>query len=74
MTLHEQAMVVSEKAGKRSGPKGTMHNVFIPPVLIFSFLLALAALVLNTINPGIAAVVGATSALIFMAIVIGWGR
>ncbi len=51
-----------------------MHNVFIPPTLILSFLLALAALVLNAINPGIAAVTGAFAALIFLAMLLGWGR
>jgi hypothetical protein len=51
-----------------------MHHVFIPPPLILSFLLALAALLLNTINPGVAAVVGAIAALIFMGMLIGWGR
>jgi len=51
-----------------------MHNVFIPPALILSFLLGLAALLLNAINPGVAAVVGAFAALIFMAMLIGWGR
>lgn len=51
-----------------------MHNVFIPPALIVSFLLGLAALLLNAINPGVAAVVGAVAALIFMAMLIGWGR
>lgn len=51
-----------------------MHNVFIPPALILSFLLGLASLLLNAINPGVAAVVGAVAALIFMAMLIGWGR
>jgi hypothetical protein len=51
-----------------------MHNLFIPPLLILSFLLALGALVLNATNPGIAVVFGASAALIFMAMVIGWGR
>lgn len=67
-------MVVSKDAGERSGSKGSMHNVFIPPTLILSFLLALAALVLNAINPGIAAVTGAVAALIFLAMLLGWGR
>jgi hypothetical protein len=51
-----------------------MHHVFIPPPLILSFLLALAALVLNAINPGVAALVGAIAALIFLGMLIGWGR
>ena len=51
-----------------------MHHVFIPPSLILSFLLGLAALLLNAINPGVAAVVGAFAALIFMGMLIGWGR
>lgn len=65
---------VEEWTGERAGPKGTMHHVFIPPALILSFLLGLAALLLNAINPGVAAVVGAIAALIFMAMLIGWGR
>ena len=51
-----------------------MHHVVIPPLLILSFLLGLAALLLNAVNPGVAAVVGAIAALIFMAMLIGWGR
>ena len=51
-----------------------MHHVFIPPPLILSFLLGLAALALNAVNPGVAAVVGAIAALIFMGMLIGWGR
>lgn len=51
-----------------------MHHVFIPPALILSFLLGLAALLLNAINPGVAAVIGAIAALIFLAMLIGWGR
>ena len=51
-----------------------MHHVFIPPALILSFLLALAALLLNAINPGVAALTGAVAALIFLAMLIGWGR
>jgi len=51
-----------------------MHHVFIPPLLILSFLLGLAALLLNAINPGVAAFVGAIAALIFMAMLTGWGR
>ncbi len=68
-------MVVS-KEGRREirTEKGSMHHVFIPPSLILSFLLGLAALLLNAINPGVAAVVGAFAALIFMGMLIGWGR
>jgi len=54
--------------------KGSMHHVFIPPPLILSFLLGLVALLLNAVNPGVAAVVGAIAAVIFMAMLIGWGR
>ncbi len=50
-----------------------MHHVF-PASLVLSFLLALAALLLNAINPGVAAIVGAIAALIFLAMLIGWGR
>ncbi len=51
-----------------------MHHVFIPPPLILSFLLGLVALLVNAINPGVAAVVGAIAAMIFMAMLTGWGR
>jgi hypothetical protein len=54
--------------------KGIMHNVFIPPTLIISLLLALVALVLNAVSPGAAAVTGAVAALIFLAMMFGWGR
>jgi len=50
-----------------------MHHVFLPPELVLSFALALAALVLNAINPGVAAVVGAIAALIFLKLLVtGW--
>jgi hypothetical protein len=51
-----------------------MHNVIIPPALILSFLLALAALVFNAFNPGVAALTGAVAALIFLAMLLGWWR
>lgn len=51
-----------------------MHHVFIPPELILSFLLAVAALLLNAINPGVAALVAAVAAVIFLAMLTGWGR
>jgi len=50
-----------------------MHNVF-PTSLVLSFLLALAALLINAINPGVAALVAALAAVIFMAMLLGWGR
>ena len=50
-----------------------MHHVF-PASLVLSFVLALTALLLNAINPGVAAVMGAAAALIFLGMLIGWGR
>lgn len=47
-----------------------MHDVFLPPSLIVSFLLALLALVLNYVNPGVAAFVGAVAALIFLKLLV----
>lgn len=54
--------------------KGIVHNLFLPPTLILSFVLAITALALNAINPGIAAVTGAAAALILLAMLLGWGR
>jgi len=47
-----------------------MHNIYLPPTLIISFLLALAALLLNNLNPGVAAVTGAVAALIFLKLLV----
>jgi hypothetical protein len=55
---------------ERTGTKGRMHDVFLPPSLIVSFLLALLALALNYVNPGAAAFVGAVAALIFLKLLV----
>jgi hypothetical protein len=47
-----------------------MHNIYLPPTLIISFLLALAALLLNNLSPGAAAVVGAIAAIVFLRLLI----
>lgn len=47
-----------------------MNHIYLPPTLIISFLLALAALLLNYLNPGVAAIVGAIAALIFLKLLV----
>ncbi len=74
MTAHERGVVVSKKDRGEIRRKQDMHNIFVPPSLVLSFVLALAALLLNAINPGVAAVVGAAAALIFLGMLAGWGR
>jgi hypothetical protein len=50
-----------------------MNGIPLPPTLILSGLLALLALVLNGFSPGLAALVGAIAALIFIKLLI-FGR
>jgi hypothetical protein len=61
---------MSKKGRREIRQKGSMHNVFLPPSLILSLLLALAALLVNALNPGAAALIAAVAALIFMKLLL----
>jgi len=50
-----------------------MNGFLLPASLILSFFLALLALVVNQFNPGLAALVGAVAALIFIKLLV-FGR
>ena len=50
-----------------------MNGIPLPPILIVSLLLALVALAVNQFSPGVAALVGAIAALIFIKLLI-FGR
>lgn len=60
----------SVEEGDDHQQKGVMHDIFLPPSLIISFVLALLALVLNYVNPGVAALVAAIAALIFLKLLV----
>jgi hypothetical protein len=47
-----------------------MNGIPLPPTLVLSGLLALLALVLNQFSPGLAALVAAIAALIFIKLLI----
>jgi hypothetical protein len=47
-----------------------MNGVPLPPTLILSGLLAILALLLNVFSPGLAALVGAIAALVFIKLLI----
>ncbi len=50
-----------------------MNGFALPLSLILSFVLAVLALVVNQVSPGVAALVGAVAALIFIKLLI-FGR